>query len=86
MLDKGMDYSCGYWKDTNNLDGAQQAKLHLICKNLKLKPGMTILDIGCGWGILTKFAAEKYNVKVVGISVSKKTSAARETTMYRPTY
>jgi len=53
------------------LDKAQEAKLDLICKKLKLKPGMTVLDIGCGWGSLAKFAAEKYHVKVVGITVSK---------------
>jgi len=71
MLDKGMNYSCGYWKNAKTLDKAQEAKLDLICKKLKLKPGMTVLDIGCGWGSLAKFAAEKYHVKVVGITVSK---------------
>jgi cyclopropane-fatty-acyl-phospholipid synthase len=71
MLDKRMNYSCGYWKNTKTLDEAQEAKLDLICKKLKLKPGMTVLDIGCGWGSLEKFAAEKYHVKVVGITVSK---------------
>ena len=71
MLDKRMNYSCGYWKDAKVLDEAQEAKLDLICRKLKLKPGITILDIGCGWGSLAKFAAEKYQVKVIGITVSK---------------
>jgi len=71
MLDKRMNYSCGYWKNAKILDEAQEAKLELICEKLKLKPGMTVLDIGCGWGSLAKFAAEKYQVKVVGITVSK---------------
>jgi len=71
MLDKRMNYSCGYWKDSKNLDEAQEAKSDLICKKLKLEPGMSVLDIGCGWGGFAKFAAEKYQSKVVGITVSK---------------
>ncbi len=71
MLDERMNYSCGYWKDVKTLDEAQEAKLDMICRKLKLKPGMTVLDIGCGWGSLAKFAAEKYQVKVIGITVSK---------------
>lgn len=71
MLDKRMNYSCGYWKDAETLDEAQEAKLDLICKKLKLEKGMKVLDIGCGWGGFAKFAAEKYDTKVVGITVSK---------------
>ena len=71
MLDKRMNYSCGYWKTAKTLDDSQEAKLDLICKKLKLKPGMTLLDIGCGWGGMAKFAAEKYRVKVIGITISK---------------
>ncbi|HEC65990.1 MAG TPA: cyclopropane fatty acyl phospholipid synthase [bacterium] len=71
MLDKRMNYSCGYWKDAKTLDGAQEAKLDLICRKLKLRKGLTILDIGCGWGSLAKYAAEKYQVKVIGITISK---------------
>ena len=59
MLDKRLTYSCGYWKNATNLDEAQEAKLDLICRKLYLKPGMRILDIGCGWGSFAKFAAEK---------------------------
>ncbi|MDH7528362.1 MAG: cyclopropane fatty acyl phospholipid synthase, partial [Ignavibacteria bacterium] len=71
MLDKRMNYSCAYWKDATNLDEAQENKLELICKKLYLKPGMRVLDIGCGWGAFAKYAAEKYGVEVVGITVSK---------------
>jgi cyclopropane-fatty-acyl-phospholipid synthase len=71
MLDKRMTYSCAYWKDANDLDTAQEAKLDLVCRKVGLKPGMTLLDIGCGWGSLIKFAAEKYDVKAVGITLSE---------------
>ncbi len=71
MLDKRMVYTCGYWRNANNLNDAQEAKLELTCKKLNLKPGMKVLDIGCGWGSFAKYAAEKYKVKVVGITISK---------------
>jgi len=70
MVDKRMNYSCGYWENAITLDDAQKAKLDLICKKLLLKPGMTVLDIGCGWGGFAKWAAERYDVKVLGITVS----------------
>lgn len=72
MLDKRMVYSCGYFKDARSLDEAQEAKLELICRKLALKPGMRVLDIGCGWGSLAKYAAERYKVEVVGLTVSRK--------------
>jgi cyclopropane-fatty-acyl-phospholipid synthase len=71
MLDKRLVYSCAYWQDAQNLDIAQENKLELICRKLGLQPGMKVLDIGCGWGSFGKYAAEKYRVKVVGITVSK---------------
>jgi cyclopropane-fatty-acyl-phospholipid synthase len=71
MLDKRMTYSCGYWKDSDNLDAAQEAKLDLVCKKIDLKSGMTLLDIGCGWGSLIKFAAERYGARSVGITLSE---------------
>lgn len=71
MLDKRMNYTCGYWKNANNLDDAQRDKLELSCQKMMLKPGMRILDIGCGFGALAKYAAENYGVYVVGITISK---------------
>jgi cyclopropane-fatty-acyl-phospholipid synthase len=71
MLDSRMNYSCAYWKDADSLDKAQEDKLELICRKIYLKPGMRVLDIGCGWGAFGKYAAEKFNVEVVGITVSK---------------
>jgi len=71
MLDKRMNYSSAYWKDAETLDEAQENKLDLICKKLYLEPGMRVLDIGCGWGAFGKFAAEKYGVEVVGLTLSK---------------
>lgn len=71
MLDKRMIYSCGYWKDAQNLDQAQEHKLRMICEKLQLKPGERLLDIGCGWGGLAKFAAENYGVQVQGITISR---------------
>ena len=70
-LDPRMTYSCAYWKDATNLAEAQEGKLDLACRKLGLKPGMRVLDIGCGWGSFVKFAAEKYGVEVVGITVSR---------------
>ncbi|TVQ01029.1 MAG: cyclopropane fatty acyl phospholipid synthase [Balneolaceae bacterium] len=70
MLDRRMVYTCAYWEQANNLDQAQEAKLELVCRKLDLKPGQKILDIGCGWGSFAKYAAEKYGVSVVGITVS----------------
>lgn len=71
MLDKRMVYSCAYWKGSHTVDEAQESKLDLICQKLGLQPGMRILDIGCGWSSFVKYAAEKYKVKVIGITVSK---------------
>jgi cyclopropane-fatty-acyl-phospholipid synthase len=71
MLDPTMSYSCGYWKDAEDLDQAQIVKLRLICDKLELKPGHRLLDIGCGWGGLARLAAQDYGVEVTGITVSK---------------
>ena len=70
MLDKRLAYTCGYWKEATNLDDAQEAKFDLVCRKIGLKPGMTVLDLGCGWACFAKYAAEKYGVSVVGVTVS----------------
>lgn len=71
MLDSRLNYTCGYWKNASSLDEAQLHKMDLVCKKLMLKPGMRLLDIGCGWGSLVKYAAEKYGVQAVGITISE---------------
>ncbi|CAB0151598.1 Cyclopropane-fatty-acyl-phospholipid synthase [Pseudidiomarina piscicola] len=71
MLDERMVYTCGYWHRADNLAAAQRDKLELICRKLQLRPGMKVLDIGCGWGSFMKYAAEHYGVRCVGITVSK---------------
>lgn len=79
MLDPRMIYSCAYWERARDLDEAQEHKLDLICRKLELKPGETLLEIGCGWGGLARFAAERHGAVVTGITVSKEQLAlARE--------
>jgi cyclopropane-fatty-acyl-phospholipid synthase len=70
FLDPYNQYTCGYFKDTEDLNIAQEQKLDLICRKLMLKKGDTVLDIGCGWGGFAKFAAERYGAIVTGISIS----------------
>ena len=72
MLDKRLNYTCGYWKNADNLDDAQEAKLDLVCKKIGLEPGMKVLELGCGFGAFAGFAAEKYGVSVTGVTVSKR--------------
>ena len=71
MLDPRMIYTCGYWREANNLEEAQTAKMDLICQKVGLRPGMNVLDIGCGWGGFAKYAAEHYGVEVTGITISR---------------
>lgn len=71
MLDQKIIYSCGYWKGAKDLDQAQVNKLDLICRKLKFRPKMKVLDIGCGWGGFAKYAALNYGVDVLGITISK---------------
>jgi cyclopropane-fatty-acyl-phospholipid synthase len=71
MLDRRMIYSCAYWANAQSLDQAQEAKLDLVFGKLGLKPGQQVLDIGCGWGGSLRYAAEKYGVSGVGVTVSK---------------
>ncbi len=70
-LDKNMIYSCAYFHTPDeDLDTAQQQKLDYICRKLRLKPGERLLDIGCGWGGLIRYAASKYGVQARGITLS----------------
>ncbi|MGL5631778.1 MAG: cyclopropane fatty acyl phospholipid synthase [Azovibrio sp.] len=70
MLDPYMQYSCAYWEGTDNLEDAQLAKLKMICEKLQLKPGMRLLDIGCGWGGLAEYVARYYGATVHGVTIS----------------
>ena len=71
MLDKRLNYTCAYWRDADNLDDAQEAKLELVCRKIGAHPGMRILELGCGWGSFAKYAAEKHGCEVLGVTVSK---------------
>ena len=70
MLGRSMAYSCGYWRSAATLDEAQDAKHDLICRKLQLRPGIRILDIGCGWGAFARFAAQHYGATVTGVTLS----------------
>jgi cyclopropane-fatty-acyl-phospholipid synthase len=76
MLGRSMVYSCGYWRGAQgvvaiDLQAAQEAKLDLVCRKLGLRRGQRVLDIGCGWGGALKFAAERYGVTGVGVTISE---------------
>lgn len=70
-LDHDMHYSCGYFRDpSENLEQAQQAKCRHIARKLCLRPGLRVLDIGCGWGSLALYLAEHHHVHVTGLTLS----------------
>lgn len=71
MLDKHMQYTCAYWKNAKNLDEAQENKLKLVCEKLHLKPGMTVLELGGGFGGLATYLAKNYDCKVTSYNISK---------------
>lgn len=79
-LDERMVYSCAYFERPDvGIDAAQQAKLDHICRKLRLSPGETLLDVGCGWGGLIMHAAQRYGVKATGVTLSLEQAAlARE--------
>jgi len=76
FLDPTQTYSCAYFeRDDMTLEEAQLAKIDLSLGKLGLEPGMTLLDIGCGWGATLKRAIERYDVNVVGLTLSKNQQA-----------
>ncbi|HEX5861933.1 MAG TPA: cyclopropane-fatty-acyl-phospholipid synthase family protein [Nocardioides sp.] len=78
LLDPSMAYSCGYWtseEPTYTLADAQRDKLDLVCRKLGLEPGMSLLDVGCGWGSLSLHAAEHFGARVTGITIAAEQKA-----------
>lgn len=71
FLDPYSQYTCAYFKETDNLNIAQEKKMDLICRKIHLKPTDRVLDIGCGWGGLARWMAEKYGCFVTGINLAK---------------
>src|ERR1700760_4927231 len=72
FLDPSQTYSCAYFeRDDMTLEDAQRAKVDLALGKLGLQPGMTLLDVGCGWGATLRRAIEKYDVNVIGLTLSK---------------
>src|SRR3989344_3095386 len=72
MLGKSMAYTCAYWRNgAKTLDEAQNAKFDLVCRKVGLKVGDSVLDLGCGFGSFLRYAAEKYGVSGIGVTVSK---------------
>ena len=80
FLGPTMGYTCGYYeREDMNLEESQVAKFDLALGKLNLEPGMTLLDVGCGWGGALELAVQKYDVNVIGITLSKAQSEfARE--------
>ncbi|MGH8386763.1 MAG: C17 cyclopropane fatty acid synthase CfaB [Pseudomonas sp.] len=71
-LDSDMAYSCAYFETgSETLEQAQQAKFRHLCRKLRLQPGEYLLDVGCGWGGLARYAAREFGAKVFGITLSK---------------
>ena len=71
-LDREMVYTCAYCTDWNNdIDQMQQDKLEMICRKLRLKPGERLLDLGCGWGALSCYAAQHYGVSAYAVTLSE---------------
>lgn len=83
ILDENMAYSSGYWSapyvrgvsDPASVTDAQRDKLDLVCRKLDLKPGMRLLDVGCGWGSLILHAAQHYGVHATGVTLSSEQHA-----------
>ena len=79
VLGPTMTYSCGVWKSPDvGLDAAQTAKYELICRKLQLRPGMRLLDVGCGWGGMVLHAAREHGVRAVGVTLSRRQAELAE--------
>jgi cyclopropane-fatty-acyl-phospholipid synthase len=77
--DPSRTYSCAFFeRDEMSLEEAQMAKIDLALDKLELRPGMTLLDVGCGWGSVMKRAVEKYDVNAIGLTLSKNQAAYGE--------
>ncbi|GAA5264922.1 cyclopropane-fatty-acyl-phospholipid synthase [Acidiphilium sp. MT5] len=71
-LDGTMTYSAALFdRDASNLEAAQRSKIHRLCKALELQPGMSVLEVGCGWGSFAEIAARDYGATVTGITLSR---------------
>lgn len=74
ILDPHMAYSCGYWISADpgyTVEDAQRDKLDLVCRKIGLEPGMRFLDVGCGWGSLSLYAAEHFGARVTGVTIAR---------------
>jgi cyclopropane-fatty-acyl-phospholipid synthase len=72
ILDPSMAYTCAIWNPgETTLEGAQRAKFQAVCEKLEIAPGSRLLDIGCGWGGLLEYAADRYGVRPTGITISR---------------
>lgn len=71
FLDDHLQYSCGYFNGTDDLNTAQENKLALIAGKLQLRPGDHVLDIGCGWGGLARYMAKNHDCRVTGVNISR---------------
>jgi cyclopropane-fatty-acyl-phospholipid synthase len=72
LLGPSLVYSCAYFADVDDsLETAQERKLELICRKLRLQPGERLMDIGCGWGSLVLHAAARHGVRALGVTLSE---------------
>src|SRR6516162_6423770 len=82
FLDSTWVYTCAYFeRDDMTLEEAQKAKLDLALNKLNLEPGMTLLDVGCGWGGALVHAVEKYDVNVIGLTLSRNQAKYSQATL-----